>query len=85
MIHSAMDLPWKLRFDSFLRYVDDLPNPHTPSYLTADIRLGWAPRKNVEIALVGRNLLDNAHPEFRMATMSREVERSAFATFKWSY
>jgi iron complex outermembrane recepter protein len=85
IIHSAMDLPWKLQFDSFLRYVDDLPNPHTPSYLTADLRLGWVPRKNVEIAVVGRNLFDNAHPEFRMATMSREVERSVFATFKWSY
>jgi iron complex outermembrane receptor protein len=85
IIHSAMDLPWKLQFDSFLRYVDDLPNPHTPSYLTADLRLGWVPRKNVEIAVIGRNLFDNAHPEFRMATMSREVERSVFATFKWSY
>jgi iron complex outermembrane receptor protein len=85
IIHSAMDLPWKLRFDSFLRYVDDLPNPHTPSYLTADLRLGWVPSRNVEIAIVGRNLLDNAHPEFRMAAMSREVERSIFATFKWSY
>jgi iron complex outermembrane receptor protein len=85
IIHSAMDLPWNLRFDSFLRYVDDLPHPHTPSYLTADLRLAWAPRKDIEVAIVGRNLLDEAHPEFRQTTMSREVERSVFATFKWSY
>jgi iron complex outermembrane receptor protein len=85
IIHSAMDLPWNLRFDSFLRYVDDLPNPHTPSYLTADLRLAWSPRKNLEVAIVGRNLFDEAHPEFRTMAMAHEVERSVFATFKWSY
>jgi iron complex outermembrane recepter protein len=86
LIHSAMDLPWHLQFDSFLRYVDDLPHPATPSYLTADVRLAWAPRKNMEIAIVGRNLFDPAHPEFRQTTaVTQEVERSVFATFKWAY
>ena len=86
VIHSAMDLPWHLRLDTYLRYVDDLPNPpHTPSYLTADVRLGWSPRKNCEIAIVGRNLFDEAHPEFATTTVTREVERSVFATFKWSF
>jgi iron complex outermembrane receptor protein len=85
VIHSGMDLPWNLQFDSYLRYVDDLPNPHTPSYLTADVRLAWSPRKNLEVAIVGRNLFDEAHPEFRTTTTSQEVERSVFATFKWTY
>ena len=86
IIHSAMDLPWHLRFDAFLRYVDDLPNPpHTPSYLTGDVRLGWSPRPNCEIAIVGRNLFDNAHPEFATLASTREVERSVFGTLKWSF
>ena len=84
-IHSAMDLPCQVRFDSFLRYVDDLPHPHTPSYLTADVRLAWTVRKNVEVAIVGRNLFDEGHPEFRQATSSYEVERSVFATLKCTY
>ena len=29
--HSMLDLPWHLRFDTVLRYVDDLPNPPTPA------------------------------------------------------
>jgi iron complex outermembrane receptor protein len=62
-----------------------LPNPNTPSYLTADARLAWSPRKNYTFAIVGRNLFDNAHPEFRTATLSREVERSVFAIFEWRY
>jgi iron complex outermembrane receptor protein len=85
VIHSAMDLPWHVRFDTFLRYVDDLPHPRTPSYLTADVRLAWSPAKNCEIAIVGRNLFDDRHPEFASTTATREVERSVYATFKWSF
>jgi iron complex outermembrane receptor protein len=85
IIHSAMDLPWHVRFDSFLRYVDDLPHPRTQSYLTGDVRLGWSPWKNCEIAIVGRNLFDNVHPEFATATFTREVERSVYGTVKWSF
>ena len=85
MIHSAMNLPWHLRFDTFLRYVDDLPNPHTESYLTADVRLAWVPIKNFEVAIVGRNLFDDRHPEFVQTSNTREVQRSVYATFKWSF
>jgi iron complex outermembrane receptor protein len=84
IIHSQMDLPWHMRFDSYLRYVDDLPHPHTDSYLTGDVRLAWTLRRNCELALVARNLFDKVHPEF--ASMpTREVERSVYATVKWSY
>ena len=85
VFHSAMDLPYGVRFDTFLRYVDDLPNPHTRSYLTADVRIAWSPAKNCEIAVVGRNLFDDRHPEFVRTVATREVERSVYGTFKWSF
>jgi iron complex outermembrane receptor protein len=83
-IHSSMDLPGQVQFDSYLRYVDDLPHPATPSYVELDARLGWSPCKDVELAVVGRNLLDNAHPEFAgtPATPTREVQRSVSATLR---
>lgn len=84
VVHSAMDLPWNLMLDSYLRYVDDLPHPRTNSYLAGDVRLAWSPRKNCVVAIVGRNLFDNAHPEFA-ATPTREVERSVYATVKWNF
>jgi iron complex outermembrane receptor protein len=84
IIHSQMDLPWNMRFDSYLRYVDDLPHPHTDSYLTADLKLAWSARRNCELAIVGRNLFDQTHPEFATVP-TREVERSVYATVKWSY
>ena len=83
-LHSAFDLPGRVQFDAVLRYVDDLPHPETPSYLTCDLRLAWSPRKNLEVAIVGRDLFDEAHPEFAGA-VTREVRRSVFATLKWSY
>ncbi len=45
-----------ITFDSVLRrYVGDLPNPPTPSSSNC----------KVEATVVGRNLLDDKHPEFR--------------------
>ncbi len=86
-IRSSLDLPWHLQFDSVLRYVDNLPNPATPSYFALDLRLGWSPTKNLELGVVGRNLLDPHHPEFAGTPTSptREVDRSVFATVRWKY
>ena len=83
--HSMIDLPWNIKFDTVLRAVGELPDPATPAYFTTDVRLAWSPRRNLEVAVVGRDLLDNEHPEFRTRTLTREVGRSVFATFKWSY
>ena len=85
LIHSAIDLPSNVQFDSYLRYVDNLPHPATPSYLALDLRLGWSPCRNVELGIVGRNLLDDAHPEFATMPLSREVQRSVYGTLRWSF
>ncbi len=85
-VRSSLDLPWHLQFDTVVRYVSDLPQPATPAYTALDLRLAWKPRPNFEVALVGRNLLDPQHPEFASATaVTREVDRSVFATLKWTY
>jgi iron complex outermembrane recepter protein len=86
-IHSGIDLPKNVEFDAVLRYADHLPHPQTPSYLTLDLRLGWAATENLSVAVVGRNLLDANHPEFRNNNpqLTREVERSVLATVQWRY
>jgi iron complex outermembrane receptor protein len=87
-LRSLIDLPWNLQFDSTFRYADSLPAPHVRSYLTLDARLGWYPRKQLELALVGRNLLDDRHPEFAptfVGTQRAEVQRSVYATVVWHF
>jgi iron complex outermembrane recepter protein len=85
VMHSSMDLPGDLEFDTVLRYVDRLPNPRTSAYLTLDLRLGWNVTEDFELAIVGRNLLDDSHPEFERAAGSAEVERSIFGTVTWRF
>jgi iron complex outermembrane receptor protein len=84
---SSIALPHHVQVDSILRYVGDLPNPPTPAYLTADVRIAWSPYPNFEVAFVGRNLFDENHPEFRSSQlgMTREVGRGFFGTVKWHF
>ena len=84
VLRSEMNLPCHLQLDAVLRYVGDLPHPATPGYLTCDLRLAWSPRENLELGIVGRNLFDESHPEFA-GTITREVQRSVFATIQWRY
>jgi iron complex outermembrane receptor protein len=87
-IRSLLDLGWNIQFDSTLRYVDTLATPKIPSYVTLDLRLAWSPRKGVELAIVGQNLLDDRHPEFAptfIGTQKTEVERSVYGMVVWRY
>ena len=77
-----------MQFDSVVRYVETLPAMNIPSYVALDLHLAWHPLKNLEIAIIGRDLLDNRHPEFNstsIATLSTEVERSVFGKITWRY
>ena len=56
-----------------------------PAYTALDLRLGWRPRKNVEVSVGGQNLLDRRHPEFNAAATRSEIERSIYAKVLWSY
>ena len=87
-LRSLIDLPWNVQFDSTLRYVDALRTPQIPSYVTLDVRLAWMPCKDLEIAVVGRNLLENRHSEFAptfVGTQRTEVERSFYGSVVWHF
>lgn len=84
VIHSSIDLYRNLELDLELRYVDKL-GIYVPSYTELDARLGWKPRKNLELSIVGRNLLHDHHPEFMSHGFlpfsggeDTEVERSVY-------
>jgi len=81
-LRSSMDLPKELELDMWVRYVDNLPYQNVGSYFNLDLRLGWKPHKNLELSIVGQNLLDNHHPELLKSegemSLSSEVERSVY-------
>ncbi len=88
-LRSHMDLPSHWEFDQMLYYVDTLESQQVKSYFRLDLRLGWHPFQNVEVSLVGQNLLDSQHQEWgddRIQTNDRNlVERSVFGKVVLEY
>ncbi|HLA85738.1 MAG TPA: TonB-dependent receptor [Thermoguttaceae bacterium] len=83
-LHSTWNLSQTVTFDMILRYVDRLATG-VPRYLVMDVRLGWEPRKNLELAVVGQNLLDDHHPEFNDFFGVTEVPAGVYGMVSWRY
>ncbi len=74
--------------DLIMRYVDELPSIDIDDYWTLDLRAAWRPRENLEIALVGQNLLDSQHQEFAPTFVSivpSELQRGVYAEVSWEF
>ena len=60
-----------------------------PSYFSLDARLAPRARKNLEIAVVGQNLLDDHHPEFGTSPLVRsplvEIRRGVYGKVTWRF
>ena len=52
-----------MELDLDFRYVDEL-STYIGSYMEMDFRIGRNPKRNLEVSIVGRNLLHSHHPEF---------------------
>src|SRR3569832_1005314 len=76
MLRSSYDISEQLEFDATLRHVGALPKPLVPSYYEMDMRLGWKPQRNLELAIIGQNLLHSSHPEFGTDPARSLIERS---------
>jgi iron complex outermembrane receptor protein len=79
---SFIDLPGNLQLDSILRYVDNLPAQRVGRYFNLDMRLGWHVSKNLELSLVGQNLLAGHHPEWSGGT---EIQRGIYTKATWQW
>lgn len=73
---------------AFLRYVSEVvpANGRVPPYAELNLRTAWRPSRNVELALVGENLLDESHGEFLtpIGTAYVEAERGALLELIWA-
>jgi len=88
-LQSSFDLPRDLEFDVTGRFVDRLPGfaSGTPSYFALDLRAAWRPRKDLEVSVVGQNLLDDHHPEFGVSAIVAapvvEIRRNVYGKITW--
>jgi iron complex outermembrane receptor protein len=76
-----MDLPENLTLDLIARYVDRLPAFAVESYIDMDVRLAWQdPKRHIEVAVVGQNLLHDSHAEFSAAAQRSEIPRGVYGS-----
>ena len=76
-----------VNFDGMMRTLSPLGNVKIDPYFSLTLRLGWRPRKDFELSLVGANLLDKDHLEFvqEAYTFPVEIQRSLYGQMKWSF
>ena len=92
-LRSSWDLPRKVEFDAGVRWVDELrvnggggTPASVPAYWEMDVRLSWRPRDDLELSIVGQNLLHDQHREYGAPSPAREeIERSVYAKVAWRY
>jgi iron complex outermembrane receptor protein len=81
---ALFSLPRRFEFDPTYRYVGALPAQGVKSYSTMDARLGWHFVAQLELSLVGQNLLQPHHPEFGGDPGGLVgIKRSAYAQITW--
>ncbi|BAU47169.1 TonB-denpendent receptor [Sulfurifustis variabilis] len=88
-LHGAFDIARNVEIDATLRFVDELPGIEVPgftgdiaAYTELDLGVGWHARRDLELSLVGQNLLDPHHPEHSLAT---EVQRGVYGKVTWRF
>jgi iron complex outermembrane receptor protein len=84
MLRGAFNLTDRQELDVMVRRVAALPNPAVPAYTALDLHYGWWIRPDVELSIVGRNLLDRGHPEFEAAPGRSEFSRSLMLRIRWA-
>ena len=90
-LRSSLDIRDDVDLDLWLRYVANIPTLAIDPYLTIDARLGWKINAQFDLALVGRNLLNSPHVEYKQfAGFAQEpktaaVEREVYLMAEWRF
>ncbi len=86
--------PWRdIDLDFWFRYVDssfavvNSGDVNIKPYVTLDLRMAWRPVKNLELALVGQNLLAEKHLEYvqEINTSPTAIDRGLYGKISWGF
>ncbi|HEY1240655.1 MAG TPA: TonB-dependent receptor [Bryobacteraceae bacterium] len=85
VVQSLFTLPRAFDLDLTYRYVGSLPDLKVPSYSTGDVRLARKLTSEIELAVVGQNLLQPHHAEYGgLPGGLVYIRRSAFVRLMWT-
>jgi iron complex outermembrane recepter protein len=85
ILRSSFTLPRAFELDLGWRHVGAVPNMNVPAYHTGDFRFGRRVTENLDISLVGQNLLQPRHVEYagNPGALVR-IRRSGFLKLTWT-
>ena len=87
-LRSNYDLSERMQFNLWLRYVSGVDFFNIPGYVTMDTRLAFKPTKNVELFLVGQNLLSQNHREIVadfIPSIPTNIPRGVYVGAAWRF
>lgn len=88
-LRSQINLGQDWEWDLWGRYTGDSESAGIPAYFTLDTRLSWRPKRDLEISLVGQNLLEpqriEAAEDGFVRTLITPVPRGVYLQVTYSY
>lgn len=85
-VNSQFNPTDDLEIDTTLYYVGSVPQYSIPSYTRLDVGLTWHATQDMDLSIVGQNLLDSSHPEFGdPAPVETEAQRGVFGRLTWRF
>jgi iron complex outermembrane receptor protein len=84
-LHSSVELPAHLRLDAGFRSIDEIANQQVPAYTELNAKLTWQATANLNLSVVGQNLLHARHAEFGAPAARREIERGVYGLVQWRF
>jgi len=82
-LRSTYNLGSRTEMDLTVRHVGRLPAPVVDSYTAADLRVAFKVTPQLELSLLGQNLLDARHAEFNALSTASQMERRVFLKATW--
>ncbi|TAK62600.1 TonB-dependent receptor, partial [Methylobacter sp.] len=88
-LRSGWDVHKNWKIDLWMRYVDKLKSTYIGAYVNMDARVAWRANRNIELSVIGQNLLDKQQLQFLRDTATKlynsEVERSVYFKIKLDF
>ena len=87
-IRSSVNVGSTQQVDAWVRRVGVLPYAQVSAYTALDLRYAWRVSRQLELSLVGQNLLSSQHTEFvsdLLPSKRLDVSRGAYARVRWQF
>jgi iron complex outermembrane receptor protein len=83
-IRSSFNIAHDKEFDLSVRHAGELSSPEeVPEYTAVDARFGWRVRKDIELSVMGQNLLGTEHAEYGARQFRSEIPQAVFFKVVW--